>query len=105
MIQDIYPEHLDNAFQNIQAQAEDPVLCFAQGCVFAKLSGGRLSFPKRRDFAERRECIYAFSAAGRNWYPAASAARAGSGQCRRPKKERWCALPAETGFIPGSIRQ
>lgn len=68
MIQDIYPEHLDNAFQNIQAQAEDPVLCFAQGCVFAKLSGGRLSFPKRRDFAERRECIYAFSAAGRNWY-------------------------------------
>ena len=68
MIQDIYPAHLDNAFRNIQAQAEDPVLCFAEGCVFVNASGGRLSFPKRRDFAEDGECIYAFSAAGRDWY-------------------------------------
>ena len=68
MIQDILPEHLNNAFRNIQPQLEDSILCFSDSGVFAAFSEGRLHFPKRRDFAEGCDCIYAFSAAGQNWF-------------------------------------
>ena len=68
MIQDIWPEHLNNAFRNIQAQAEAPILCFEDGKVAAKHAQGRLIFPTGKDFAEGCECIYAFAAAGRDWF-------------------------------------
>ena len=62
MIQDIFPEHLNNAYRNIKPSGENLVLCFTGNGVFAKFSQGRLSFPTRKDFAEECECIYAFSA-------------------------------------------
>ena len=68
MIQDILPEHLNNAYRNIKPSGENLFLCFTGNGVFAKFSQGRLSFPARKDFAEGCECIYAFSAGGRDWF-------------------------------------
>lgn len=68
MIQDIFPEHLNNAYRNIDPAPDDPVLCFAEGRVTARHSQGRLLFPKWEELSESRDCVYAFSAAGRNWF-------------------------------------
>ena len=79
MIQDIFPEHLNNAYRNIKPSEEDLVLCFTGNGVFAKISQGRLSFPARKDFAEECECIYAFSAGERDWFLM-------YGECEAPEK-------------------
>ncbi len=68
MIQDISPERLDNAYRDLVPREEDPVLCFDQDRVIAALSEGRLAFPRAGEMGVSRGMVYAFSAAGRNYF-------------------------------------
>ena len=68
MIQDIYPEHLDNAYRDILPQDEDCILCFDRDGAAAGYADGRLRFPAWKEIKPPCETVYAFSAAGRNYF-------------------------------------
>ena len=68
MIQDIFPEHLDNAYRDCFPEGEDPILTYDQDCVTVRVSEGRLVFPTWREFSGFPRCIYAFSAANQNFF-------------------------------------
>ena len=68
MIQDIEPEQLNNTYLDLQADGEDPVLCFEEGKAVVRPEAGRLRFPRRKELPEDAETVYAFSLAGRNWF-------------------------------------
>ncbi len=68
MIQDIYPERLDNAFRAGKPQADSFLLQISSEGVPARYDGERLLFPVPADYPEDIECIYLFSAAGREYF-------------------------------------
>ena len=68
MIQDIWPERLDNAYRDISPEDGDSVICFCGDRITARHEGGRLIFPKRHEIPGNAECVYAFSAAGHSWF-------------------------------------
>ena len=68
MIQDIYPDRLDNRYRDIRPEPGDGVLCFEDGRVAAEGREGRLVFPLRREFPEETKCVYLFSVTGRKYF-------------------------------------
>lgn len=76
MIQDIYPERLDNAYRDAQPEGGDIVLCFERDRCAAEPEDGRLRFPRREMLGERADCAYAFSLAGRSFFLALNGTRA-----------------------------
>jgi NAD+ diphosphatase len=68
MIQDIYPLHLDNTYQNIKPTADSYVIAFSDDRIFLKkeeeityLTYGQLEMTCRRYHREIPECRYIFS--------------------------------------------
>lgn len=63
MIQDIWPKHLYNEYDNRLPEGEDYVLCFRQEGILVK-QGSDSPFPRYReycDFSLKQEVIYLFS--------------------------------------------
>ena len=68
MIQDIYPDNLDNHFENFAPSGEDPALCFRDGKLLAKVNEKNVLLPLYRDFAKAEHAVYLFSVTNRRYF-------------------------------------
>ena len=70
MIQDIYPDRLDNRYVNCQPAQDSPVMSFRDGILLAKYDAGEeaLRFPERRAFPGEMNAVFLFSVAGRPYF-------------------------------------
>ena len=67
MIQDIAPEHLDNAYHPALPLPADLLLCFHDGKAAVRYENGRLIFPTAAE-APGIKSLYLFSVAGRSYF-------------------------------------
>ena len=68
MIQDIYPDTMDNHFENYAPSGEDFVLCFREGKLLAKLSDQSILFPAYRNFSGIDQAVYLFTVTDRRYF-------------------------------------
>ena len=68
MIQDIYPDILDNHFENFAPSGEDPALCFRDGKLLAKVNEKNVLLPLYRDFVKAEQAVYLFSVTNRRYF-------------------------------------
>ncbi len=72
MIQDIFPKHLDNHYENTAPQEKDTVFLFEGNKVMGRLEGESVLYPDYRTFAEHAGCkmqfIYLFSIDGQRFF-------------------------------------
>ena len=72
MIQDIYPDRLDNSFKAHTPCGDDLMLCFdSDGRLLTDTSGALLRFPTARQ-AHAERTVYAFSVSGQRFFIALS---------------------------------
>ncbi len=66
MIQDIYPDRLDNRYMNCAPASDSLVMSFRDGNLLARYDAGEaaLRFPTRREFPLETQTVYLFSIAG-----------------------------------------
>ncbi len=68
MIQDIYPDRLNNVFREAQPKPEDFLLHFNAEGMAMKYEKNRLVFPAASDYPEKTEARYLFSVSGRGFF-------------------------------------
>ena len=68
MIQDIYPDRLNNVFREAQPKPEDFLLHFNAEGMAVKYEKNRLVFPAASDYPEKTEARYLFSVSGREFF-------------------------------------
>ena len=68
MIQDIYPDKLDNHFESHAPEAADAVLFFRDGKLLARVDEKRVIFPVWREFSHAEQAVYAFSVTERRYF-------------------------------------
>ncbi len=108
MINDIFPQKLDNAYKNEKPTADSVVCCFdSDGKMLMRLNDGEIEFP--RYGAECEPVVYLFSEGGKNYFLATSAPKDFVGEYlsvrklrslgARPKDAVFCALTANHLYI------
>lgn len=68
MIQDIYPDKLDNHFENCAPSGEDFGLCFRAGKLLARINEKNVLFPLYRDFSKPERAVYLFTVTSRRYF-------------------------------------
>ena len=70
MIQDIFPEQMDNAYRNISPAPDSRVMHFRQGRILAAYdeTAELIRFPAFQDFEPSPECTYLFSVSGTSYF-------------------------------------
>ncbi len=70
MIQDIYPDRLDNHYVNCEPLEDSPVMSFRDGNLLARYDAGEaaLRFPARKAFPQETRTVYLFSVAGERFF-------------------------------------
>ena len=70
MIQDIYPEQMENAYRKAEPAPDSPVMHFRQGKILAAYDETEeaLRFPTFREYPDSPECVYLFSISGKPYF-------------------------------------
>ena len=70
MIQDIFPEKLDNHFEDLTPDADSPMLCFKNGRLLTRHDDrtNHLCFPRQAEFPAGCRTVYLFTAGGTHYF-------------------------------------
>ncbi len=70
MIQDIFPEKLDNHFEDLTPAGDSPMLCFKNGRLLTRYdeNTSHLRFPRRSEFPADTQAVYLFTAGGTRYF-------------------------------------